>query len=227
MSVSSGEVGSTITFWKRRSRAPSFSMFLRYSSIVVAPMHCISPRARVGFSKLAASIEPDAFPAPTIVCSSSMNRIMSLFFESSFSIAFMRSSNCPRYFVPATIDAMSSDITRLSKRMRDTLRCTMRRASPSTIADLPTPGSPISTGLFFLRRLKIWARRSISTSRPITGSRRPSSAARVMSLPNLSRTGVSFPRFGADDGRCGASGRSLLKGSSSSSSSSSVNDAPI
>src|SRR5437762_4863799 len=33
---------STSTFWKRRSSAASFSMFLRYSSSVVAPMQCSS-----------------------------------------------------------------------------------------------------------------------------------------------------------------------------------------
>ncbi len=125
---------------------------------------------------------------------SSMNRITSLFLASSERMLLIRSSNCPRYFVPATIDAMSSEITRLSNNSLDTLRCTILSARPSTMADLPTPGSPMSIGLFFLRRLSICARRSISVSRPITGSRWPSSAARVMSLPNLSSTGVSPPR---------------------------------
>ena len=49
----------------------------------------------------------------------------------------------------------------------------MRCASPSTIAVLPTPGSPISTGLFFVRRLSTWMTRRISSSRPITGSSLP------------------------------------------------------
>ena len=44
--------------WKRRSSAPSFSMYLRYSSSVVAPMHCSSPRASAGFSMFEASIAP-------------------------------------------------------------------------------------------------------------------------------------------------------------------------
>jgi hypothetical protein len=47
--VSSFDGGLTMICWKRRSRAPSFSMYLRYSSSVVAPMHWISPRARAGF----------------------------------------------------------------------------------------------------------------------------------------------------------------------------------
>ena len=68
----------TWTGWKRRSSAASFSMYLRYSSRVVAPMVCSSPRASFGFRMLAASIAPSAAPAPTSVCSSSMNRMMSV-----------------------------------------------------------------------------------------------------------------------------------------------------
>ena len=43
---------------------------------VVAPMQCSSPRASAGFSMLPASMAPSALPAPTIVCSSSMKRMM-------------------------------------------------------------------------------------------------------------------------------------------------------
>jgi hypothetical protein len=46
-------------------------MYLRYSSSVVAPIMCSSPRASSGLSKLPASIEPSVLPAPTTVCSSS------------------------------------------------------------------------------------------------------------------------------------------------------------
>jgi hypothetical protein len=47
----SGTVGSpTKTGWKRRSSAASFSIYLRYSSSVVAPMQCSSPRASAGLS---------------------------------------------------------------------------------------------------------------------------------------------------------------------------------
>ena len=75
MLIVSSTVGwSTITGWKRRSSAASFSMYFRYSSSVVAPMVCSSPRASIGFSMLDASIEPSAAPAPTTVCSSSMKR---------------------------------------------------------------------------------------------------------------------------------------------------------
>jgi hypothetical protein len=67
----------TSTCWKRRSRAGSFSMPVRYSSSVVAPTMRSSPRASIGLSMLPASIEPSALPAPTTVCSSSMKVMIS------------------------------------------------------------------------------------------------------------------------------------------------------
>ena len=61
----------------------------------------------------------------------------------------------------------------------------MRCARPSTIAVLPTPGSPISTGLFLVRRCRIWMQRRISSSRPITGSSLPCCARSVRSSVNF------------------------------------------
>ena len=106
----SGTDGSPAnTGWKRRARAASFSMCLRYSSSVVAPTQRSSPRANAGLSMLLASIDPSAAPAPTSVCSSSMNRMISPLAASiSWSTAFSRSSNSPRYFEPATIAPRSS-----------------------------------------------------------------------------------------------------------------------
>ena len=66
----------------------------------------------------------------------------------------------------------------------------MRKAKPSAMALLPTPGSPINKGLFFFLRLKICETRSISFSLPTTGSSLLSSASFVRSLPKLSKTGV-------------------------------------
>src|SRR5207248_1789357 len=61
MATVSATLGSpTITGWKRRSSAASFSMCLRYSSSVVAPIARSSPRASIGFSMLAASTAPSA-----------------------------------------------------------------------------------------------------------------------------------------------------------------------
>ena len=50
-------------------------MCFRYSSSVVAPTVCSSPRASIGLSMFEASIDPSAAPAPTTVWSSSMNRM--------------------------------------------------------------------------------------------------------------------------------------------------------
>ncbi len=60
------------------------------------------------------------------------------------------------------------------------------------MAVLPTPGSPISTGLFFVRRQSIWTTRSISASRPTSGSSLSFEASSVRSRENSARCGVSF-----------------------------------
>ena len=146
-----------------------------------------SPRASIGLSMLPASIAPSAAPAPTTVCSSSMNVItwpsLALI---SLSTALSRSSNSPRYFAPATMPPRSSEISRLPRSDSGTSPATMRWARPSTTAVLPTPGSPISTGLFFVRRDSTWTTRRISESRPITGSSLPSLASWVKSTPYFS-----------------------------------------
>ncbi len=178
--------------WNRRSRAGSFSMLVRYSSTVVAPITWSSPLASAGLRMLPASIEesPPA-PAPTMVCTSSTKRttLPSAARTSSMTF-FSRSSNSPRYFVPATMPARSRVTTRRSASGSGTSLLTMRWAMPATMAVLPTPGSPISTGLFLVRRdstSMVW---SISSSRPTTGSSLPSRADRVRSRPYWSRVGV-------------------------------------
>ena len=94
--VSATEGSSTCTGWKRRSRAESFSRCLRYSSRVVAPTVCSSPRASIGLRMLAASMAPSAAPAPTRVWISSMNSTMSPRVRISFSTFLRRSSKSPR-----------------------------------------------------------------------------------------------------------------------------------
>ena len=186
MSVTDGS--PTSTGWNRRSSAASFSMYWRYSSRVVAPIARSSPRASIGFSRLAASTAPSALPAPTIVCSSSMKTMISpSAARISASTAFSRSSNSPRYLVPATSAPTSSPQTRLPASDPGTSPEVMRCARPSTMAVLPTPGSPISTGLFLVRRDSTWITRRTSWSRPMTGSSLPRSAASVRSRPNLAR----------------------------------------
>ena len=185
--MSATDGSPTRTGWKRRSSAASFSTCLRYSSSVVAPTARSSPRASIGLSRFAASTAPSAAPAPTIVCSSSMKRtIPPSALRISSSTALSRSSNSPRYFEPASSAPMSSAHTRLPFRPSGTSPATIRCARPSTIAVLPVPGSPISTGLFFVRRESTWITRRISSSRPITGSSFPSSAAFVRSRPKRS-----------------------------------------
>ena len=186
--VSSTEGSPMKTCWNRRSSAGSFSIRSRYSSSVVAPIMCSSPRASIGLSMLPASIaESPPAPAPTTVWSSSMKVMIcppaSLI---SSSTALSRSSNSPRYFAPASIAARSSESSRRPLSESGTSPSTIRWASPSTTAVLPTPGSPIRTGLFLVRRDSTWITRRISASRPITGSSRPSSAAWVRSTENFS-----------------------------------------
>ncbi len=186
--VSSTVGWSTTIGWKRRSRAASFSMCLRYSSSVVAPIVCSSPRASIGLSRLLASMAPSAAPAPTTVCSSSMNRMIwpseSLI---SFRTALRRSSNSPRYLAPAISAPRSREMTFLSLSVSGTSPRTMRWARPSAMAVLPTPGSPIRTGLFLVRRDRTWMTRRISSSRPMTGSSLPARASAVRSRPYFSR----------------------------------------
>ena len=186
--MSSTDGSPTKTCWNRRSSAASFSMRSRYSSSVVAPIMRSSPRASIGLSMLPASIalSPPA-PAPTTVCSSSMN-VMIWPSEALISLrtAFSRSSNSPRYFAPATMPPRSSAMSRRPLRDSGTSPATMRWARPSTTAVLPTPGSPISTGLFLVRRLRTCTTRRISLSRPMTGSSLPSRATAVRSTPYFS-----------------------------------------
>ena len=180
----SSTVGSlTKTGWKRRASAASFSTCLRYSSSVVAPTQCSSPRASAGFSRFEASIAPSALPAPTSVCISSMNRMMPPSADGDLVAA--RPSAAPRTRRDISRRRSASPCRARAAacpcRLSGTSPLTMRSARPSTMAVLPTPGSPISTGLFLVRRDRTWMVRRISSSRPMTGSSLPSRAASVRS----------------------------------------------
>ena len=106
---------------------------------------------------------PSAAPAPTSVCSSSMKRMIWPEADSiSLSTALSRSSNSPRYLVPAIRAPRSRETTRLFLSDSGTSPWTTRWARPSTIAVLPTPASPISTGLFLVRLERTWITRRIS-----------------------------------------------------------------
>mmetsp|Transcript_38885 Transcript_38885/g.62796 ORF Transcript_38885/g.62796 Transcript_38885/m.62796 type:complete len:261 (+) Transcript_38885:1672-2454(+) len=196
VSVSSFVGSGTLTGWNLLSNALSFSMYLRYSSIVVAPITCSSPRESAGFMMFPASIAPPPSPvppAPTIVWISSIIKMMfRLESITSLMTFFRRSSNSPRYLVPARSMAKSSCTMRLPCKSSGTSPETILWARPSAMAVFPTPGSPISTGLFFWRLARIWMVLSSSAARPTRGSIFPSSAALVRSLPNSSKVAV-FP----------------------------------
>src|SRR6266404_601299 len=74
-------------------------------------------------------------------------------FSTSFKTDLMRSSYSPLYLAPAMSAPMSRENTR-ANREAGTSRLTMRCARPSAMEVLPTPGSPISTGLFFVLEVK-------------------------------------------------------------------------
>ena len=133
-----------------------------------------SPRASAGFRILAASIAPSPFPAPTNVCISSIKRIISPSdLVTSLTTDFRRSSNSPLYLAPAIKAPISKEKICFDFKFSGTSPRIIRCAKPSAIAVLPTPGSPIRIGLFFVRRLRICNTRRISSSRPITGSSLP------------------------------------------------------
>ena len=120
-----------------------------------------------------------------------MKRRMLRFDETSRITLRILSSNSPRNFVPATMPDRSSTTTRRFFMISGTSPREMRRASPSTIAVFPTPGSPIRQGLFLVLRLRICMTRRISVCLPITGSSFPSAAIAVRSLLYWSSTGVA------------------------------------
>ena len=105
-----------------------------------------------------------------------------------FNTALSLSSNSPLNLAPATRAPISSSKIDLSFNVVGTSFATIRLAKPSMIAVLPTPGSPINTGLFFVFLERILMILRISSSRPITGSIFPSLASATMSLPYFSST---------------------------------------
>ena len=133
---------------------------------------------------------PSAPPAPMIVWISSINNNILPEPVTSLSARLILSSNSPRYFEPATMPDRSSVKTRFPWMISGISPSAIFNAKPSTMAVLPTPGSPIRHGLFFVRRLNICTKRSISRSLPMTGSSFPLRAYSVRSLLYWSNTGV-------------------------------------
>jgi hypothetical protein len=120
------------------------------------------------------------------VCISSMNRMMSPFrllnlVEHAFQALLELAAIFGARDQAAHVERHQGAVLQLS----GTSPLAMRSARPSAIAVLPTPGSPIRTGLFLVRRARIWMVRRISSSRPMTGSSLPSRAACVRSRANF------------------------------------------
>ena len=124
--------------------------------------------------------------------SSSINRMTSGDFSNSFITAFIRSSNCPRYLVPATRLARSRVTTLLPNKHSGNFFL--------NYSSMPN----LLRWQFFLRqahqlKLDYFSFFCSKSDRPVQfplslptiGSSLPSSAILVRSLPKLSRTGCS------------------------------------
>ena len=81
-----------------------------------------------------------------------------------------RFSKSPRYLVPESKEPISRAYTGVSFKISGTAPSLILAAKPSTIAVLPTPGSPTSRGLFFFLRHNTCITRFTSSARPINGS---------------------------------------------------------
>ena len=130
-----------------------------------------------------------------IICNSSMNRITSPSASASSRKLFIRSSKSPRNLAPESIPTRSIAMMRLFRRFAGMEPSATRCARPSTTAVFPTPGSPVSTGLFLVRLDSTWITRSSTSSRPIIGSYAFSATRLVMSVPNFSK--AESPSSGA------------------------------
>ena len=186
ISLASSRLGSSTWIGCiRRLRAESFSTCFLYSSIVVAPMICISPLARIGFRIFAASIDPSEAPAPSTMWNSSINSMMSSLFSISSNNFFSLSSKSPLYLLPAIRLARSKLSIVFPFTISGTFPSTILWARPSAMAVFPTPGAPIKIGLFFLLLIRICTNLWISSSLPITGSIFPLLAISFKSLAKL------------------------------------------
>ena len=113
-------------------------------------MTCKIDLVSIGFKIFEASKEPSAEPAPIITCISSINKIIFLFLLASFVTFLSLSSKSPLYFEPAIRAEISKVKITLFFITSGTFPATISAASPSAMAVLPTPGSPIKTGLFLV-----------------------------------------------------------------------------
>jgi hypothetical protein len=153
-------------------------------------MHCSSPRDSGGLRMFAASIAPSAAPAPTSVWSSSMKRtgvvgvaeLLDDLLEALLELAAVLRAGDERPDVEGQDALVEQDVRHVAgdDPMRQAL-------GDARLADA---GLADERGLFFVLRPRIWMTRSISFSRPMTGSSLPARAASVRLMPRASTVGV-------------------------------------
>ena len=176
-------------------------MPVRYSSSVVAPTTRSSPRASIGFIRLPASIAPSALAG-----ADDRVDLVDEHDDAALGLLHLAQHGLEALLELAAVLGAGDQRTHVERpehaaagASRARRPSAMRCASPSAIAVLPTPGSPISTGLFLVRRESTWMTRRISSSRPITGSSLPSRASAVRSRPYFSSALVLLLGVGGVD----------------------------
>ena len=161
--VSSTLGSATSMGWKRRSSAASFSICLRYSFEGGGAHAAELAPGQGGFQHVAGVHGPfgraRAHQGVQLIDEQD---------ELAFGVGdFLEHRLEPFFEFAAELGAgdqrpISRATRRLSLRVSGTSPLTMRWASPSTMAVLPTPASPMSTGLFLVRRESTWMMRRIS-----------------------------------------------------------------
>ena len=131
---------------------------------------------------LPASMAPSALPAPTMVWISSMKTMMR---PSSLAMSRSTAFSAPRTRPVLGAGQQAGHVQHQHLLALQGFRhLAVDDALGQAFDDggLADPGSPISTGLFLVRRCRIWMARRISSSRPITGSSLPWAARSVRSM---------------------------------------------
>ena len=103
-------------------------------------------------------------------------------FDASSMTPFNRDSNSPFILAPASKAPTSNDNNLTCCNAGGTSPCAIAKAKPSTTAVLPTPASPVNSGLFWRRRSSTSIILRTSSVRPTTGSIFPWRANSVMSV---------------------------------------------
>ena len=139
--------------------------------------------AKAGFRILAASMAPSTC---SYQCMNFVITRITLIADLISSIIFFNLSSNSLYtlFQQPKVQYQVLELF-IFEYVRDITSCILG-AKPSAIAVLPTPGSPIRTGLFLVLLPNICTTRSISSQRPTTGSSLDSLANLVKFVPNSS-----------------------------------------